>query len=72
MEFVKLIPKFIEYPNIWSNYDSEADVLYIDFKKPAKIDDSELTSDNVVIRYEKDEVVGITILNAKKSKLVKG
>ncbi len=55
---------------IWTLYDNEADVMYIDFKKPNNADDSELTEDNVIIRYEKDEVVGITILNASKRKSV--
>jgi len=28
---------------LWSSYDREADVLYINFKKPAMATDSELT-----------------------------
>ena len=40
--------------------------LYINFKKPSHADDSELTDDDVIIRYEKGEIVGITILNASR------
>jgi len=47
-----------------SSYDAEADVLYISFKKPAVATDSELTDEDVVVRYEGDEVVGLTILHA--------
>ncbi|MCK4403896.1 MAG: DUF2283 domain-containing protein [candidate division Zixibacteria bacterium] len=56
----------IPYEQIWSSYDKEADVLYLNFKKPSHADDSELTDDDIIIRYEKGEIVGITILNASK------
>ncbi|NIM13422.1 MAG: DUF2283 domain-containing protein [Candidatus Aminicenantes bacterium] len=56
----------IPYKRLWYSYDEEADVLYFNFKKPSHADDSELTDDDVIIRYESDEVVGITILNASK------
>lgn len=48
----------------WSSYDREADVLYINFKKPSHATDSELTDDDVIIRYENDEVIGLTVLHA--------
>ena len=50
------------------SYDPEADVLYIDFYNPPRSsDDSELTDDNVVIRYnEQEEIVGLTIMNASQ------
>jgi uncharacterized protein YuzE len=51
---------------LWSSYDAEADVLYINFKKPSRATDSELTDDDVIIRYEGDEIVGLTILHASK------
>jgi uncharacterized protein YuzE len=44
--------------------DEEADVLYVNFKKPSHADDSELTDDDIIIRYENEQVVGMTILNA--------
>ena len=50
--------------SLWSSYDAEADVLYINFKRPSHATDSELTDDDVIIRYEGDDVVGITILHA--------
>jgi len=40
--------------------------LYINFKKPSHATDSELTDDDVIIRYEEDNIVGLTILHASK------
>jgi uncharacterized protein YuzE len=51
---------------ISSSYDAEADVLYISFKQPSEATDSELTDDDVIVRYEGDEVIGLTILHASK------
>jgi len=67
-EIVDLAPQFLNIPfnHIWYSYDQEADVLYLNFKKPSHADDSELTDDDTIIRYEKGEVVGITVLHASK------
>ncbi len=51
---------------LWSSYDVEADTLYINFKKPSRATDSELTDDDLIVRYEGEEVVGITILHASQ------
>ena len=57
---VKNLPK----KNTWTFYDVEADVLYINFHQPAlTADDSELTDDDILIRYQNDEIIGLTILN---------
>jgi uncharacterized protein YuzE len=65
-----LVPRLLQIPHkrMWVAYDEEADVLYVNFKKPSHADDSELTDDDIIIRYEKEQVVGITILNASKRK----
>jgi len=44
----------------------EVNVLYINFKKPSHADDSELTDDDIIIRYEKGEIIRITVLNASR------
>ncbi len=54
------------YQYLWSSYDAEADVLYINFKKPSHATDSELTDDDVIIRYEGNEIVGLTILHVSR------
>jgi uncharacterized protein YuzE len=63
-----LVPQLLEIPHtrIWTTYDKEADVLYVNFKKPSHADDSELTDDDIIVRYEAGQIVGITILNASK------
>jgi uncharacterized protein YuzE len=63
-----LVPQLLDitHKKIWVDYDEEADVLYVNFKKPSHADDSELTDDDVIIRYENEQVVGMTFLNASK------
>ncbi len=70
-KMLSLTPKLLEisHKRIWTTYDEEADVLYINFRKPSHADDSELTEDDIIVRYEKGEVIGITILNASKRKI---
>jgi len=67
-QFLKIIPVVQDTPYhyLWSSYDAEADVLYINFKKPSQATDSELTEDDIIIRYEGDKVVGLTILHASQ------
>ena len=67
-DILDLTPRLLNVPfkRFWCSYDEEADVLYLTFKKPSHADDSELTDDDVIIRYEKGQVVGITVLHASK------
>ena len=60
------LPYFLKHKTVWSSYDNEADVLYLHFKEPNHADDSEMTEDEIIIRYEKKEIVGLTILNASQ------
>ncbi|HUS73490.1 MAG TPA: DUF2283 domain-containing protein [Sedimentisphaerales bacterium] len=63
-----IVPQLLEIPHsrIWTTYDRDADVLYVNFKKPSHADDSQLTDDDIIVRYEEGQIVGITILNASK------
>lgn len=65
-EFLKSVPSVKNTPHkyLWSSYDTEADVLYINFKKPSHATESEMTDDDVIVRYENEEVVGLTVLHA--------
>ena len=67
-DYLGLVPALRGAPQgyLWSSYDAEADTLYINFKKPSHATDSELTDEDVVVRYEGEEVVGLTILHASK------
>lgn len=51
---------------MWTDYDEEADVLYISFKRPQNSTDSEMMENGVLLRYRDKELVGITVLNASK------
>ena len=66
--YLKFAPAMVAAPHgfLWSSYDSEADVLYINFKKPSVATDSELTDDDVIIRYEGDEIIGLTVLHVSR------
>jgi len=44
-------------------YDEEANVLYISFDSSVPADDSELTDNDVVIRYKSGKIIGLTILH---------
>ena len=67
-EYVKMVTAVKGSPHryLWSSYDAEADVLYINFKKPSQATDSELTDNDILVRYEGEEVVGLTVLHASK------
>lgn len=67
-EFLKLVPAVRQTPEdyLWVSYDREADVVYVNFKKPSHATDSELTDEDVILRYEGDDLVGLTILHASQ------
>ncbi len=67
-DYLKLLPALRGLPQntVWLSFDEEADTLYINFKKPSVATDSELTDDDVIIRYEDDEIIGLTILHASQ------
>lgn len=48
-----LVPEFLEIPHIriWTTCDKEPDALYTNFHKLSHADDSQLTDDDVIIRY---------------------
>ncbi len=68
---IDIIPQLLDFPykNMWYTYDEKADVLYLNFKKPSHADDSVLTEDDIIIRYEEGKVIGITVINASKRKV---
>jgi uncharacterized protein YuzE len=65
-EIQTALPYFLKHKTVWSSYDDEADILYLHFKKPNHADNSEMTEDEVIIRYEDKEMIGMTILNASQ------
>ena len=67
-DFLKLVPAVKKSPQgiLWLSYDEEADVLYVNFDKPSIATDSELTDDDVIVRYDGENVIGFTVLNVSK------
>lgn len=67
-KILKIVPEILDMPSskMWIDYDSEADVLYINFKKPAHADEPVMSDDDIIYRYEGGTLVGMTILNARK------
>lgn len=52
---------------LWLDYDSEADVLYISLNRPQKATETiELEDEGLLLRYRKNDLVGITVLDASK------
>lgn len=47
------------------DYDEKADVLYLSFGKPKPADDGILLDNDVVLRYKKKELIGITVIGFK-------
>lgn len=67
-DYLKLLPSLRQLPegSVWLTYDQDADTLYVNFRKPSSATDSEITDDDVIIRYSGDEVVGFTVLHASQ------
>ena len=67
-EYLSMAPVVNQFPSssLWSSYDEEVDVLYIRFDRSIPVTDSELTDDDIILRYDGDDLVGMTILHASQ------
>jgi uncharacterized protein YuzE len=67
-DYLKLLPRLKETREglVWLTYDADADTLYVNYKKPSHATESELTDDDVIVRYEGNDIVGFTILHASQ------
>lgn len=65
-DVLDILPSILKMPSsrIWTDYDKEADVLYISFRKPQQANDSIMEND-IIYHYDGETLVGITILHAK-------
>lgn len=50
--------------HIWVDYDEDADILYLSFRKPQRAKKTVERDDDILIRTDGDKIVGITILDA--------
>lgn len=64
--FLKAVAQLVKLPKrrMWIDYDEEADVLYLSFRKPQKASDSKLRDDGIIVHWRGKEIVGLTILDA--------
>ena len=65
-EIKNMVPYFMKHKSLWVDYDEEADVLYLHFKKPGKADNTIMEDDNLLVRYENEKIIGVTLLHASK------
>jgi len=49
---------------VWIDYDNEADVLYMSFRKPQRATETIELDDDMLLRKDDETIVGLTILNA--------
>jgi len=65
-EIFSIVPHIIKLSEdkMLIDYDREADVLYVSFKRPQQATDSEMLDNGVLLRYRKNELV--TILEASR------
>lgn len=63
---LKAVPQLVRFPakQMWLDYDSEADVLYLSFRRPQHATDSEMRDDGIIVHRRGKQVVGLTILEA--------
>jgi len=59
MEMVKLPAR-----QMWLDYDKEADVLYVSFRKPQRATETIELNDDILVRKDGKDIVGLTIVNA--------
>jgi uncharacterized protein YuzE len=59
MEMLKLPAQ-----HMWLDYDKEADVLYVSFRKPQRATETIELDTDILVRKDGKDIVGLTILNA--------
>jgi len=57
-EQVRLTPESVDV-----EYDEKGDALYIAFSKDTVADESEITDNDVVVRYKGNRIIGLTVLH---------
>lgn len=70
----ELISQLLALPGrqVWTDYDREADVLYISFRKPQQANDSILEDDGNIYHYHDNVLVGVTVVNASRKSVASG
>jgi uncharacterized protein YuzE len=66
VEQIIAVSRATDNRQMWTDYDTEADVLYISFRKPQQANDSIMEADGNIYHYRDDELVGVTVPNASR------
>lgn len=53
-------------PQMWFDYDLEADVVYLHFEERPSSTHSEMRDDGIILDYRGNHLVGLTILEASQ------
>ena len=71
-QYLNLIPAVLQSPesSVSVTMDKDADVMYINFRKGVEATDSELTDDDIIIRYAGEDLIGFTVLHASKRHII--
>ena len=67
MQYVfNLMTNFIKLPatKLWLDYDADADVVYLHFVEHPASTHSDMREDGIILDYQDDQLVGLTILEA--------
>lgn len=70
-EIVQFTTNIVKFPvkKMWIDFDEDADVLYISFQRPQRATDSKMLDNGILLRYHRDRLVGLTILDASTRNL---
>jgi len=62
---IEALPELVSISRqVWIDYDEEAHVLYISFRKPQRATDSVLEG-NIVYHYDGELLVGMTVIGLR-------
>jgi len=61
----------LQAQHVWVDYDQEADVLYMTFRKPQNATKTAEVDDDILLRKDGKTIVGLTILNASARRRTK-
>ena len=67
-DVINAIPSILKIhaPEFLVDYDKDADVFYISFKRPQNATDTEVLDNGILVRYRNREIVGITVIGASR------
>jgi len=65
---LKAVANLIRLPKtkMWLDYDTEVDVLYLNFEEKSASTHSEMREDGIILDYRADTLIGLTVLEASQ------